>query len=194
MNWESFLPPFLGVLVAFVLQWLGKRYEKGKDRERFVQEIRKELELCSQKLTGEGNLLPKDMWESGKASGWLSLMPHEPKVQLASIYFRIECHNYEAEKVREVSILAATTQEKPKADIKAKLGDRPAIVHTPWTHAELLHSELSVRLRKGEEALKKDIDQFLKQDIWGGSASEQVPQGKKSQRRNGENGSRRERP
>lgn len=173
MDWQSFVPfvpffaSFFGVLAAFVLQWLGRRYEKGTDKKQFLQEIRKELKSCSQKLTGEGNLLPQDMWESGKASGWLSLIPHEVKAQLASIYFRIECHNYEAEKVREVSILAATTKEKPKAEVEVEVGEEETdIVETPWTHAELLHNALTVRLKEEEMKLKKDIDSLLKQNIW----------------------------
>lgn len=178
MDWESFIPPFFGVLAAFVLQWLGRRYEKGKDKAHFLQDVRKELESCSQKLTGEGNLLPKDIWDSGKASGWLSLLSHEVKVQLASVYFRIECHNYEAEKVREVSILAATTQEKPKAEIDVELPETKVKVETPWTHAELLHSDLTVRLKKEEVALKGDIDNLLKQDIWEVTESEPKPKGR----------------
>lgn len=145
MDWESLLPfvsTFLGVLAAFGLQWLGKRYDRGKDRQQFLQEIRKELESCSKLLTGEGNLLPTDMWESGKSSGWLSLIKHEAKTQFASIYFRIECHNYEAEKVREVSIVAVLDEQN-------------------------LHAALFNRLRESEAELKKDIDSLLRQNIWG---------------------------
>ena len=169
MDWQSFVPffaSFFGVLAAFILQWLGRRNEKEIDRKQFVQEIRNELQSCSQRLTEDGNLLPRDMWESGKASGWLSLIPHEVKTQLASIYFRIECHNYEAEKVRQVSILAATTKEKPKAEVEIELENKKVIVESAWTHAELLFSDLGVRLKEEEIELKKDIDSLLKQNIW----------------------------
>jgi len=106
------------------------------------------------------------MWKGGLSSGFLKLIPHEFKNELASIYFRLECHNYESEKVRYVSILAATTQEKPKAQIDAKLSGKAVIVETPWTHAELLHSELVVRLKKSEKTLRKDIDSLLKKNYF----------------------------
>lgn len=158
MQWESFLPfvpTFFGVLAAFGLQWLAKRYDRRKDKQQFLQEVRKELASCSKLLTGEGRLLPTDMWESEKASGWLSLIKHEVKTQFASIHFRIECDNYEAEKVRDVSVLAETTKEKPN----------PTGIHF-FSDAEKLHNALSNRLRESEAELKKDIDSLLRQNIW----------------------------
>ena len=154
MEWESFLPPFFGVIAAFVVQWLGRRYDRRKDRRQFLQEIRKELESCYQFLKGQGNLLPIDMWESGKASGFLSLIRHEIKIQLAAIYFRIECHNYEAEKVREVSILAATDKEKAKP------------LDWRFSDVEKLHNDLSNRLFESERALREGINKLLKQNMW----------------------------
>jgi len=137
-----FFATFFGVLAAFGLQWLAKRYDREKDRQQFLQEIKKELESCSKFLTGKENLLPTDMWESGKASGWLNLINHEVKTQFASIYFRIECHNYEAEKVGEMRILAVLDEEK-------------------------LYDAFSNRLRESEAELRKDIDSLLRQNIWG---------------------------
>jgi hypothetical protein len=43
MEWESFLPPFFGVLAAFVLQWAAKSYERSKDREQFLHARATEL-------------------------------------------------------------------------------------------------------------------------------------------------------
>jgi hypothetical protein len=108
MEWESFVPPFFGVLAAFVLQWAAKSYERSKDREQFLHEIKKELESCSKLLTGAGQLLPIDIWDYGKASDLLRLIPREARTQLAGLYYGIQCYNYEATKVRDVSILAAT--------------------------------------------------------------------------------------
>lgn len=158
MDWEPFLPfipTFFGLLAAFGLQWLGKRYDRRKERQQFLQEIRKELESCSKLLFGEWQLLPTDMWESGKASGWLSLIRHEVKTQFASIYFRIEGHNYEAENVRQVSLLAVTDKEKAKPP--------------DWRYSdtERLWHDLSKMFRESEAELKKDIDGLLRQDIWG---------------------------
>jgi hypothetical protein len=167
MEWESFLPPFFGVLAAFALQWLAKRYDKRKDRQKFLGEVKKELEDCSRLLTGEGNLMPIDMWEAGKASGFLSLVKRETKFTLAPIYFRIQCHNYESEKVRDVGILAETTKaEKPKAEFTIDKPDKEIVVHLPCTYPELLWQSLSVRLKKDEEKLRKDIEDLLKQNVW----------------------------
>lgn len=181
INWLSLLPPFFGVLLAFLVERLWKRYEENKDRKKFLQGIKKELELCAGLLVRRGNLLPTDMWKSGISAGLLKLIPYQTKIELTSIYFRIDCHNNEAEKVRQVSILAATTKEKPKATIDAKLGDQPVKVETPWTNAELLHSTLSVRLKKEEKNLRDDINKLLKQNIWDCSSSE-CPNGLKSKK------------
>jgi hypothetical protein len=40
-------------------------------------------------------------------------------------------------------------------------------VGRPWIRAELLHNELSVRL-KDEVALKRDTDDLLKKNMWSG--------------------------
>jgi hypothetical protein len=149
MDWTSFLPPFFGVLAAFFLQWLGRMYDKRKDRQQFLGEVKTELGSCSQLLTGKGNLLPVDMWESGKASGFLSLIHHKVKIKLAAVYFSIECHNYEAEKVRDVGILGEALRS--------------------FSDVEKFHVALSDRLVKSEGELKNEIDKLLgERDIFNG--------------------------
>jgi hypothetical protein len=167
MDWVSFLPPFFGVLAAFLIQRGWSWIEDRRGRKKLLQGIKKELKHCSDLLVGKGNLVPTDMWKSGVSSGLMKLVPYDLKMELASIYFAIDCHNHEAERVRDVSILAATTQEKPKAEIDVELQDKRKVrVESPWTHAEILHSELSVRLVKREEELKRDIDNLLGRNIW----------------------------
>lgn len=173
MDWQSLVPfvpffaSFFGVLSAFILQWIGKQYDRRKDRKQFLKDIRKELETGSSLLTGAGQLLPTDMWESGKSSGFLSLLSHDVKVKLASTYFGIASHNYESVKVRDVSILANTTKkEKPKVDIEIKIKGEPVRAQTPYTEPEVLWHMLSVRLAETEKALKQHIDDLLKEDIW----------------------------
>jgi len=161
----GFLSPFLGVLAAFLVQRGWQRYKDGKDKQKFLQDLKKELESCSKKLVGEGNLCPMDMWNSGIASGLLKLVPREMKNELASIYFRISCHNYEATKVREVSILATAEKGKPQAIVKIKpvLKSGPPVIQT---FTEMLHYQLSIRLRDDEKQLQSDIKQFLKDQTW----------------------------
>jgi hypothetical protein len=167
MEWESFLPPFFGVLAAFVLQWVAKRYDKRRNRLTFLDEVKKELQKCSELLTGGGNLLPIDMWGAGKASGLVNLVKGENKLTLASMYFRIQCHNYTAEKCWDIGVIAKTTKgEKPKGEIAYKHPLGEVRLPSDLTYPELLWNEMSANLRKEEEQLKKDIDSLLKQDIW----------------------------
>ena len=176
MDWQTlqsllvpFFPPFFGVLAAFVLQWAAKQVYKRNDRIRFLGELKKELSECSRLLVGEGVLLPTDMWEAGKASGMVSLIKGENKATLASVYFKIQGHNYESVKVRDVGILATTTKgEKPKAELKTRYpsGEVVTVGHSEYTYPELLWQALSQRLGGGEETLKKEIDDLLKQHIW----------------------------
>jgi len=106
MDWQSFVPfipffaSFFGVLTAFLFQWLGKLYDRRKDRKQFLKDIKHELETGSTYLTGAAQLLPTDMWESGEASGFLSLLPHDVRVKFAKVYFSIESHNCESVRLK----------------------------------------------------------------------------------------------
>lgn len=169
MEWESFLPPFFGVLGAFLLQWVGRKYDRGKDRKQFLRDIRRELETGSSLLTGVAQLLPTDMWESGKASGFLSLLSHDVRVKFATVYFSIQSHNYESVRLRDESTLAFTTTEKPKAEFDVKLEGAirgTAIVKSPFTSAQLLHQAHAATIQDTENGVKKLIDDLLKEKIW----------------------------
>jgi hypothetical protein len=47
VDWQSLVPfipffaSFFGVLSAFVLQWLGRLYDKRKDRKQFLKDIKR---------------------------------------------------------------------------------------------------------------------------------------------------------
>jgi hypothetical protein len=155
MDWLSFLPPFFGVLVAFLVQRGWTTLENRNAKIKLLTDIRKELARCSDLLVGQGKLVPTDLWKSAVSSGSLKLIPHDRKFDLASIYFRIECHNYTAEKVWDVMVLATTDKDK-----------EPPQKLRMFSDAEKLHFELSRRLIESEEALKIDIDIILKQNIW----------------------------
>jgi len=164
MDFLSFLPPFFGVLVAFGLERLWKRHENRIERDKFLQDVKKELESCSGLLTGKGNLCPVAMWKSGISSGIIRLIPIETRNELASVYFKLECHNYEAEKVRDVSILSWAEKGKPQTLVKLKtvLKTSPPVI---GTFIEMLHVQLSVRLIGSEKKLRKRIDALLKKQI-----------------------------
>jgi len=178
MIWQSlqsllllFLPPFFGVLAAFGLQRYWSWIEDGRAKKRLHLDIKRELGLCflilqetenelvknsdSDIYVRKANLLPTDIWKSGVSSGSLKLIPHDRRFVFAQTYFRIECHNSEAERVREISILAAS-EEKPKTT-------EPRL----FTNLEKLQNELSRRLRDSDAALRKDINNLLNtQNIW----------------------------
>jgi hypothetical protein len=168
VSWEllfSFIPPFLGVLAAFLIERLWQNHQDRKDRQKFLQGIKTELELCSKLLIGEGNLCPTDMWKSGISSGLLRLVPSQTRNELGSIYFRLESHNYEAEKVRDVSILSASDKGKPQTLIKIEpiMKESPAVFRT---YIEILHYRLSLSLIESEKNLRNDIESLLKKQIW----------------------------
>ena len=157
----AFLPPFFGVLVAFLVQRFWQEIQDMKDRQKFLRGVKQELESCSRLLGGKGNLCPTDMWKSGISSGFLKLLSHEDKTELASIYFRLECHNYEAEKVSDVDILAAAERGKPQSLLKLEPVEKtgPAVIST---YIELLLLQLSLNLKDSQDKLKADIDSLLK--------------------------------
>jgi len=147
-----FFASFFGVLLAFFLQWLGRRYDRREDRGKFLRDIRHELETGSTWLTGAGQLLPTDMFESGKLSGFLTRLKYETKTKIASIYFSIESHNYESEKVRDIGILSQLLSFITKGEIPTK--DLDLWVKTAY------------RLEKNEKDLKQHIEDLLKENIW----------------------------
>jgi len=160
-----FLPSFFGVLAAFAIQRLWQKIQDSKDRQKLLKDLKAELEKCSKLLIGEGNLCPVTMWKSGIATGLLKLIPYETKEELASIYFRLECHNYEAEKVREVSIMSMMGKGKPQNINKIE----PLMKKTPSvfkTYGEILHWQLSLRLIDSEKKLKNDIEKLLTKQVW----------------------------
>jgi len=157
-------PPFFGVLLAFAVERLWKRREESKEKQKFLKSIKKELETCSSRLDGKGRLMPTDMWNYGISSGSIRLLSFETKIALAKIYTAIQFYNYEAKRVRDVSILSATTKEKPRIPVDAIYEDKP--IKILMTHPEFLHTLLSDNLRKNEKGLRDSINKLLKQNIW----------------------------
>ena len=167
MDWASLLLSLgvFGIVVTFAIERVHKAYEVRRDRGKFLRIVKRELEESRNLLTGDGNLLPTDMWRSGISTGSLKLISYDDQILLARVYFRIECHNYEAEKVRDVSILAASEKGKPQKLVKIEpvMKQSPAEFHT---YSELLHWQLSLRLRESEKSLRRDIDSLLEKRIW----------------------------
>jgi hypothetical protein len=56
-------------------------------------------------LTGKGNLFPTLIWNSAISSGDIGLLSFAERTKLSSLYFEIDNYNYEAKRVRDVSVI-----------------------------------------------------------------------------------------
>lgn len=154
MELITFLAPFLGVfsaviaglIVSGVYGWLRNR----SNRNELLQSLRKELEKCRSLLKGEGNLLPTNVWRSSIATGFLMLIPFDKRIEISSIYVEIANHNFEAERVRDVSI-AVQTMSSPS-------------LNQPAVKARGYFELISMKLKQNEKQLKIKIDELLNQN------------------------------
>jgi len=149
INWEAFIGPFGGVLIAFAIarayDWLKNWRDKGK----LLQSLNRELQDCTSKLTGKGNLIPIDMWQSAIASGKVMLLSSEQQEKLGRIYHALDNHIWDSKKLWNVSVIAKT--------------EKDARTDTP---AKLTWSGLSEHLAKAEKVLKANVTRLLEEKWW----------------------------
>jgi len=97
---NSFLPPmagsFFGVIIAFALNYAYQSYNFRKDKIKYINMIRSEIELCINTLELERvELLPTDRWISAINSGALKLFETDSELQSLSVaYQRIKDYNH----------------------------------------------------------------------------------------------------
>jgi len=181
-----FLPPYFGVLAAFLFEWLWDRHGKNREKSRFLESIREELTQCEKqlgfcidelKLTEErwefgeeGHMLPTDMWKFGASDFAIKLIPYKARFMIASLYFKIESYNFEVERFRHVGILAETGSEmkQQEADKKGTIfgGSFLSFPLSSREQAENLYRRLGEKLEKQSIQLREDVNNLLKQDIW----------------------------
>lgn len=141
----NFLSSFLGILTAFISKWLFNYYKNSKDRKKLLTLLKEELGRNSELLIGKGNLLQDAIWKMMINTGGFMLFNIDERAKISQIYTLVENHNYEAEKVRNISILSVGLRSQ-----------------SMWK----LHCHLSQRLIDNEKNIKKKIDQLLQENIW----------------------------
>ena len=99
MDMNTFFPPmvgsFLGVITAFILNYIYQKYNTNEDKKKFKNMIRSELEQCVNVLKLDNvQLLPVDRWNSAVNSGALKLFNVENElISLSMDYYRINNYN-----------------------------------------------------------------------------------------------------
>ena len=183
-----FLPPYFGVLAAFLFEWLWDRHGKNREKSRFLESIREELTQCEKqlgfcidelKLTEErwefgeeGHMLPTDMWKFGASDFAIKLIPYKTRFMIASLYFKIESYNFEVERFRHVGILAETgsEMEQQAANKETDIFGGGSFLSPPplsaREQAENLYRRLGEKLKKQSIQLREEVNTLLKQDIW----------------------------
>jgi len=112
-----------------------------------------ELKEIRKKLTGKGNLLFPDIWNSAVSSGQVRLLNSEQVTKLAKVYRAIKGQEYEAKRLRDV----AEDYRKSKSGygyLQIENGS-----YERWT-------DYSFECIMREEELQGMIDTLLKEKWW----------------------------
>ena len=149
---ELVIGPFLGVIGAFASQRAYNKYKSSQERKKLKQNLKGELNVCVNLLTGKGNLVPTAMWKSAISAGDIALLSFTDRSKLSAIYFEIDNHNYEAKRVRDSAVVAQTGSRRELCN------GMPA--------AQAYWVGLSKSLISEEELLKQKIIEFLKDPLW----------------------------
>ncbi len=151
--WPEFLPGFaatiLGVVMGASLTLLQMEGQRRELHAKFLLDVFNELNRMPELLTGRGNFLDTDIWDSGISSGSILGIDSNELGELSSLYQQIENNVYEAKICRQAG-------EFPKRLPKG----------THQEYAQKHWSGLSDVMRRREERLRKRIETYLKKDFW----------------------------
>jgi hypothetical protein len=142
----------VGILIGFGLDRTYTGYKDRKHRRELKINLKEELTKCQELLTGKGNLLPTVMWNSAISSGDIGLLSFADRTKIASLYFQIDNHNYEAKRVRDSAVVAQTGSGRELCN------GMPA--------AQAYWQTISKSLIEEEEALKQKIFEIQKDPLW----------------------------
>lgn len=143
---ESFLSTLMGVFLAFEIERRWQSYRARAVAKNALLNLREELEESRLKLEPkEGNLLPTVYWRSLISTGDITLIESPIRGNIARLFSKIEIHNYEAEKVRDIADKAKTSNDNQLLSL--------------WE----LYSK---RLAKNEEELMHQIVELLAKHWW----------------------------
>jgi hypothetical protein len=141
-----------GILIGFGLDRTYTGYKDRKHKQELKVNLKEELKNCQLLLTGQGNLLPTIIWNSTITSGDIVLLSFANRTKLASIYFEVDNHNYEAKRVRDIA-----------ATVNSFYGH---VAGGPNTTATEYWSTLSSDLKTTEISLKQKISNLLQDSMW----------------------------
>jgi hypothetical protein len=140
---------FAGVYIAF---WMDKRKEaikKEKDKQDLLADLKSELEEIHSRLTGKGQLLFPDIWQSAISSGQIRLLESEQVRKLSKVY-------------REVQVI----EDDAKWFRQAKEDMDTAITRSAEEMSEIVlrWTKLSKFQVRKEKELRKEIEGLLEED------------------------------
>jgi hypothetical protein len=150
MDWTSFLPPFFGVVAAFLLQWTASYLNNMRTKKALLIRLRIELKMARDRLSeGVGHTVPMASWKLAVNSGRAMLLPHKMLDKIHGIYFALENYDYEIKLMRGFSENARSSEGSPDHEAKQKLAQHR------WNQA--------VNMQKN---MVKAIDALLNEDFW----------------------------
>jgi len=149
---SEFLGTLAGIVIGFGLERSYSGFKARRHRKELKENLQSELKNCLSLLIGQGNLLPTIMWNSTITSGDIGVLSFADRTKIASLYFQIDNHNYEAKRVRDSAVVAQTGSRNVICD------GMPA--------AQAYWVALSKSLIKEEESLREKITEILKDKTW----------------------------
>jgi len=149
INWELFVGPFGGVLLAFAISRLYDWWKDQREKRKLLQSLKRELKDCLERLEGKARLVPIDIWQSAIASGKVMLLSSEQLEKLGRIYHGLSNHNFDSKKLWNVSVIAKTEKDR-----------------SPHTPAKLMWTGLTKYQRGREKALKASMLRLLDGEKW----------------------------
>jgi len=150
MDWTSFLPPFFGVIAAFLLQWVVSYIKDKRTIKSLLRRLHAELTQARDRLSkARGHTAPMASWKLAINSGRALLLPHKVLDKIYNIYFALENYDYEIKLVRGFSESARSSRGSPDQSAKSVLAS------VRWNQAEEM-----------QKSLVAAIDSLLKEDFW----------------------------
>ena len=144
----NFIATLFGVISAFGLRWLGRRWTNHETRIRLKNDLRGELTKCKKRLEDESikriETQTLYVWQLAVHSGDARFLHPKERNKIAEKYFALNNYNYEAELVRAFGETYRQAIGMPDEEPKERL----------WIERSLKISETRI-------GLKDDIKNFI---------------------------------
>jgi homoserine trans-succinylase len=153
MDFFSFLPPFAGVLLAFVIGWIYSAYQNHRRKINVLRGVRKELESARKRLADKrAHRIEREAlyeWISSVNSGTVLLLDNDSRTKIGNLYFAIDNYNYEAEILRRVYTKYREAKGTPQEKVR-----------------EQIYTESNQQVFTMENDIVNAIDALLKEGFW----------------------------